>query len=177
MRERFVKARVLAALLAVCFVLDPLQPIDDAALAAGSKRALNSPACIPRATQSAAEFSMLMQTVATAWNASDALTAASCFAEDATYSAPPSGGYHGRKALYEYFGGPEGRERPMKMAWHHLVFDPEQQIGTGEYTFRYQIQTHGIVIVKIVNGLIAHWREYEVESNLDWEQFTSDNRF
>ena len=65
----------------------------------------------------------------------------------------------------------------MHMTWHNLVFDAGQQIGVGEYTFRYRIQTHGIVIVKIEHGLIAHWREYEVESNLPWEQFTAENRF
>jgi hypothetical protein len=42
----------------------------------------------------------------------------------------------------------------MHMTWHNLVFDADQQIGVGEYTFRYRIQTYGIVIVKIEHGLI-----------------------
>jgi hypothetical protein len=65
----------------------------------------------------------------------------------------------------------------MHMAWHNLIFDPAQQIGVGEYTFRYKIQTHGLVIVRIENGLIAKWREYEVESKLPWDQFTGENKF
>lgn len=65
----------------------------------------------------------------------------------------------------------------MRMTWHHLLFDPAQQIGVGEYTFRYREQTHGLFIVKILNGLISNWREYEVASELSWEQFIGDNRF
>lgn len=63
------------------------------------------------------------------------------------------------------------------MTWHHLVFDPAQQVGVGESTFRYRIQTHGLVIVKISNGLIVNWREYEVESSLPWDKFVGRNRF
>jgi len=59
----------------------------------------------------------------------------------------------------------------MHMTWHNLVFDPVTQVGAGEYTFRYEEQTHGLVIVKISGGLLANWREYEIESNLPWEQF------
>lgn len=122
-------------------------------------------------------FRLVMQTVADGWNRGEASTAASCFAENALYSAPPSSPHRGRKALYEFFGGAKGRELPMHMIWHHLIFDPGRQIGVGEYTFRYRIQTHGIAIVKISNGLILNWREYEVESVLPWEQFAGENRF
>ena len=65
----------------------------------------------------------------------------------------------------------------MHMTWHNLVFDSAQQTGVGEYTFRYQIQTHGLVIVKVSDGLIRNWREYEVESNVPWDQFIGDNKF
>lgn len=125
----------------------------------------------------AKRFQEVMQTVAKGWNNGDAKLAASCFTEDASYSAPPSRGHYGRKMLYEWFGGNTGRDLPMRMPWHHLLFDPAQQIGVGEYTFRYREQTHGLVIVKILNGLISNWREYEVASELSWEQFIGDNRF
>lgn len=65
----------------------------------------------------------------------------------------------------------------MEMSWHHLLFDPAPQIGVAEYTFRYQIQTHGLVIVRLSNGLIVNWREYEVKSTLPWDQFVAENRF
>jgi hypothetical protein len=63
------------------------------------------------------------------------------------------------------------------MTWHNLVFDPQQQIGVAEYTFRYKEQTHGLVIVKISNGLIVNWGEYEVASGRPWEKFVGENRF
>jgi hypothetical protein len=63
------------------------------------------------------------------------------------------------------------------MEWHHLLFDEANQIGVGEYTFSYDIQTHGMVIVKISNGRIANWREYEQESPASWEEFISPNTF
>lgn len=125
----------------------------------------------------ALEFGALMQTVAEGWNRGDAKLAASCFAENAIYSSPPSPAHVGRENLYVWFGGAHGRELPMSMTWHHLVFDPAQQVGVGESTFRYRIQTHGLVIVKISNGLIVNWREYEVESSLPWDKFVGRNRF
>ena len=66
---------------------------------------------------------------------------------------------------------------PMRMQWHHLLFDEGQQIGAGEYTFQYEIRTHGVVMVKLVDGRISRWREYEVESPLDWEQLAGETRF
>jgi len=64
----------------------------------------------------------------------------------------------------------------MKMQWHHLVFDEEKQIGAGEYTFEYEIRTHGVAMVQLVGGRIARWREYEVESPLDWEKLAGETR-
>jgi ketosteroid isomerase-like protein len=133
--------------------------------------------CAPATRIDVERFRSLMQMIADGWNRGDAARAASCFAEDAIYSGPPSPSRRGRKSLYEYFGGAKGRSLPMHMTWHNLVFDPAAQIGFGEYTFRYQIQTHGIVIIKLSNGLIRNWREYEVESNLPWDAFVGDNRF
>lgn len=135
------------------------------------------PSCAAATRLDKESFRQVMQTLAESWNSGDAKTAASCFTEDALYSAPPSAPHRGRKALLEYFGGTQGREFPMHMTWHHLAFDSAQQIGMGEYTFRYRVQTHGIVIVKISNGLIRNWREYEVESVLPWEQFVGENHF
>src|SRR6266545_1713306 len=104
------------------------------------------------------EFYELMETVARGWNSNDARLAADRFSEDAMYSAPPDPGIRrGRKTLFEFFGGPLGRPRPMRMTWHHLAFDENNQIGFGEYTFTYDLRTHGIVTVRVVSGLIANW--------------------
>ena len=133
--------------------------------------------CSPAGKITNQQFRGVMQTVAEGWNRGDAQLAASCFAETAVYSAPPALPRRGRKALYDFFGGSKGRDLPMHMTWHNLIFDPAQQVGVGEYTFRYKIQTHGLVIVRIEHGLITNWREYEVESNLPWDQFTAENKF
>jgi hypothetical protein len=133
--------------------------------------------CAPAGEISRERFDSVMRIISEGWNRGDARLAASCFAENAVYSAPPSPGHHGRMALYEFFGGSKGRELPMHMIWHHLVFDPVQQIGVGEYTFTYRKQTHGLVIVKMSGGLVLNWREYEVESDLPWDQWVGENRF
>jgi len=127
---------------------------------------------------SAKEFAILMSNLEKAWNANDAKLAADCFTDDAIYSSPPSPQIRqGRAALFAFFGGPGGRPRPMRMQWHNLVFDEANQLGAGEYTFSYDIQTHGMVIVKIRNGRIANWREYEVESPASWEEAIGPNKF
>lgn len=132
----------------------------------------------PAARLTSGEFKALMNRLADAWNANDARRAVELFTDDAVYSAPPSGRVRrGRDELFRFFGGPGGRPRPMRMEWHHLVFDETSQVGAGEYTFTYDIRTHGAVLVRIAGGKIANWREYEQASPLDWETFIGPNRF
>jgi len=124
------------------------------------------------------DFKALMNRLADAWNANDARRAVDLFTDDAVYSAPPSGRVRrGHDELFRFFGGPSGRPHPMRMEWHHLVFDEASQIGAGEYTFTYETRTHGTTMVRIVGGRIANWREYEQASPLDWEEFVGPNRF
>jgi hypothetical protein len=124
------------------------------------------------------QFNFLMQTVTAGWNEGNARKAADCFSEDAIYVEPPEKQlYHGRPELYEFFGGDNGTDISMKMTWHHLAFDEAAQIGFGEYTFEMHGLYHGIVVVKIEAGLIKHWREYQYRSELNWEDFTSQNPF
>ncbi len=124
------------------------------------------------------EFTKLLATLAGAWNSNNAKLAADYFTEDAKYSSPPNPRIRkGRQELFDFFGGEKGRPKPMSMLWHHIVFDESAQIGMAEYTFTYEIRTHGAVIVRIVNGKIANWREYEQESRLNWEEMTGDNWF
>ena len=132
----------------------------------------------PAGRLTAAGFGSLMNQLAEAWNANDARRAAELFTQDAVYSAPPDGRVRrGRDELLRFFGGPGGRRRPMRMEWHHLVFDETSQIGAGEYTFTYDVRTHGVVMLRIVGGRIANWREYEQASPLSWEEFVGPNRF
>jgi len=124
------------------------------------------------------EFKRLMQTVADGWNEGDARKSADCLSEDAVYVEPPEKQiYRGRVELHEFFGGDNGPDIPMKMTWHHLAFNEEEQVGFGEYTFQMHGRYHGIVVVKVKSGLIEHWREYQYRSELGWEEFTSHNPF
>lgn len=124
------------------------------------------------------EFERLMQNIAEGWNEENARKAADCFSKDAIYVEPPNKQlHHGRMELYEFFGGDGGTDLPMKMSWHHLAFNEEDQIGFGEYTFEMHRRYHGIVVVKIESGLIKGWREYQYQSELTWEEFTSRNPF
>src|ERR1700721_1104423 len=83
----------------------------------------------------------------------------------------------GRPELFEFFAGDKGRPKAVSILWHHLIFDPASQIGAGEFTFTYEVRTHGMVILRIVNGKIANWREYEIESRMNWEEMVGENRF
>lgn len=125
-----------------------------------------------------AEFKRLMQTVAEGWNEGNARKSADCFRENAVYVEPPEAQlYQGRAELYEFFGGDAGTDIPMKMTWHHMAFNEEEQTGFGEYTFEMHGRYHGIVVVKIESGLIQYWREYQYRTDLNWEAFTSHSPF
>ena len=124
------------------------------------------------------QFHHLMQTIADGWNEGNARKAADCFSEDAIYVEPPEKQlYQGRAELYEFFGGDQGTDLPMKMTWHHLAFNEAEQVGFGEYTFEMHGRYHGSVVVKVENGLIHHWREYQYQTGMTWEEFTQNNRF
>jgi SnoaL-like domain len=125
-----------------------------------------------------AQFRERMEQLADAWNRGNARAAADLFAENALYSSPPNSRIHqGREELFEWFGGVHGRPKPMRMVWHHVVFDEAQQIGAGEYTFTYMMRTHGMALIRLQNGKIANWREYEIESAQDWEVMVGKNQF
>ena len=122
------------------------------------------------------EFTTLAQTLAHAWSSGDADTAASCFTPDVVYVEPGDRQrYAGRDEVFELSGGQA--PPPMSMAWHHLVFDQERQLGCGEYTFRGRRQYHGLVIMQIRDGRISRWREYQYPSESDWADFVGDSRF
>jgi ketosteroid isomerase-like protein len=121
-------------------------------------------------------FVELMQRLATAWTTGDAATAADCFTVDAVYVEPPDRQrYAGRAELYELAGGDE--PSPMSMTWHHLAFDADRQVGFGEYTFRGRRQFHGITVVRLRDGRIHRWREYQYHDERDWAAFAGDSAF
>lgn len=124
------------------------------------------------------EFIELLQRLADGWNNGNAKQASECFTPDALYTEPPDKQYYsGREALYKFFGGDNGRPGQMQMTWHHSVFDEENQIGAGEFTFTYGDTVHGVTMIKVLDGLISNWREYWYASPLAWEAFTEKNSF
>lgn len=125
------------------------------------------------------QFEALLERLAEAWNANDAALAASLFSVDAVYSEPPDRQlYVGREALYQFFGGEQGRSSWMRMDWHHISFNQRRQTGAGEFTFAWPGgQVHGMVSIRIEAGLISRWREYFHESDLNWDAFHKDSAF
>lgn len=124
-------------------------------------------------------FKELIHTVSEGWNTNNAKRAADCFTDGAVYIEPPDRQlYISKDSLFHFFGGTQGRKNPMNMTWHHAVFEEENQVGFAEYTFKYKGRsTHGIVIIKIVDGKIDKWREYQYRSYVDWKTFIGKSAF
>lgn len=120
------------------------------------------------------QFEEVMRTIQAAWKQSDAKTAASCFSQNATFSNPPGTVRHGRTDLYEKF---QERKAPIDVEWHHLVFDPSQQIGAAEFSAHDEPLRHGVVMLRFSGGLVSSWREYDLLSNLEWRKFVGSNAF
>lgn len=133
--------------------------------------------CGPLEQMSAAQFELLLQTVRDAWLEENQEKVAGCFATAAVFSIPPSPGLLGRESLVQIFGSVHNVEPPKRIEWHHVVFDPAQQIGAVEYTIQRRLPTHGVIIIKISRGLISNWRQYAIASDLTWEKFKGMNNF
>lgn len=133
--------------------------------------------CGPLEHMSSTQFELLLQTIRTAWLEGNQERATACFSPAAIFSIPPSPGLVGRERLAKVFMPGPHKELPTRIEWHHLIFDPALQIGAVEYTVQRRIPTHGVIIIKISNGLISNWRQYAVASDLTWEKFKGMNDF
>ena len=145
--------------------------------APSSGTSTNSTTCVARDHLTSDDFAAVLKAIQEGWSEGDARKSANCFTEDAIYSSPPSREHQGRENLYKLFGGAKGPAVPMKIVWHHFLFDPVQQLGMAEYTFQYHLQTHGVVVLKFSHGLISNWREYDIASDLSWDKFVGANNF
>jgi len=133
--------------------------------------------CRKRDTVNSADFEAILKAYGDARQAGDAKKASDCFTEDALFSSPPTPAHQGRETLFQLFGGNRKDPVPVKIQWHHFVFDPKQQIGAAEFTIQIHLQTHSVAFIKFSSGLISNWREYDTASGMDWLRFTSDNSF
>jgi hypothetical protein len=58
-----------------------------------------------------------------------------------------------------------------------ISFDRATQIGFGEYTFEANRRFHGTVVVRLKDGKVSRWREYQQPSTLSWEEFAGASAF
>lgn len=123
-------------------------------------------------------FRGLLQELADAWNRGNADKAAALFTPGAIYTEPPGQQrYVGRDAIRAYFDE-TFRVAPPFMEWHTMAIDGQSGRGFAEYSFTWNGRIyHGVVVLRVVDGLISNWREYQVRTEIPWEQFTRDNWF
>jgi hypothetical protein len=115
------------------------------------------------------EFKKVLVDVAAAWARRDYTKAASFFEADVRYGDPLRYLNTGREQLRNFFENDEGFEQ--KTVWHNVIFDESQQLGAAEYTYDGTHRYHGTVLIRVKDGLITHWREYQHIDSRDWETF------
>ena len=115
------------------------------------------------------EFVALLTRMEEGWNASDRDKVIACFAEDVFYIDPLRYVRKGRDELYRFFDVPEGASE--RSTWHTIIFDEETQTGAAEYTYEEAQRYHGLVLIRVAQGLVTEWREYQHVSDLDRNAF------
>jgi len=130
---------------------------------------------------SSSRFEQMMSALAAARKEGNPAKAADLFTHGAVYSSLTAGQtYKGQEAIARWFGtklAAKGKTPKATLTWHHLFFNEADQVGAGEFTQEGNSSYHGVVVLKIENGKISHWREYRLASSLSWERFTADNQF
>jgi len=118
------------------------------------------------------EYHALMTKLAQAWSRQDTESALECFTSDAVYFEPQDVQfYHGQEQLRSYFGA---LTPGTFIVFHHLSFDESNQVGAGEFSFGLKGKSsadHGVVIVKVRDGKIASWCEYQRKGPSAFEDF------
>ena len=122
-----------------------------------------------------AEFSEMLQTLAAAWQRRDYATAVSFFAEDVKYADPLRYEFANRADLQAFFENDEGLEQ--QSVWHNILFDEARQLGVAEYTYDGTWRYHGTVWIRVQDGRITHWREYQHTDPREWDDFASGTAF
>jgi hypothetical protein len=116
-----------------------------------------------------AEFAALLDRLGVGWAAGDPEAVAAEFAENVRYGDPTRYRFESRSGLVPFFEPPPGGQ---SVVWHRWLFDEAAQSGVAEYTYEGHSRYHGAVLVVIGDdGRIAHWREWQHISGLDWDEF------
>lgn len=121
------------------------------------------------------EFVQMLENIGESWQKRDYARAAAFFAETVRYADPLNYRFDNRADLQKFFENDEGFEQ--KNTWHNIIFDESQQIGAVEYTYKGTHHYHGVALVKVANGKITHWGEYQHISQLDWQEFCAGTVF
>jgi hypothetical protein len=122
-----------------------------------------------------AEFDRLLADLADAWTRRDYRAVAARFAPGVAYADPVRYAFTSRDDLLAFFENDDGLEQSVR--FHLAIFDERRGIGAAEYTYIGNHTYHGVVLVRVREGEITHWREYQHTSPLDWAAFVGDTRF
>jgi hypothetical protein len=121
------------------------------------------------------EFVDLLQHLSSGWKERHYADIIGRFAPDVLYVDPLRYRFTDRTVLLQFFQDDAGAEQTVD--FHHVLFDEADQIGMVEYSYRGSFLYHGVVVVKMVAGLIQEWREFQHTSPLPWEQFFRESTF
>jgi SnoaL-like domain len=121
------------------------------------------------------EFNEMLKSLADAWKQRDYQSAANFFDTNVRYGDPLRYSWTDRAKLLAFFEADEGY--PQSTVWHNVLFDEDQQIGAAEYTYQGTHRYHGIVLIRIKDGKITNWREYQHIDPREWKEFISGLSF
>jgi hypothetical protein len=121
------------------------------------------------------EFREVLLKMADAWARRDYGAAVEAFAPDVDYTDPLRYSFGSRDELRKFFENDEGYTQSTR--WHTIIFDESKQTGAAEYTYKGTHRYHGLVLIKIEEGRIKQWREYQHIDPREWEEFIRATAF
>jgi hypothetical protein len=113
----------------------------------------------------------MLDALAQAWARREYAGAAAWFADHVRYADPLRYAFTSRSALLAFFENDEGR--PQRTVWHTRVFDERTQCGAAEYTYDGTHRYHGVALIRVADGRITHWREYQHLDSRPWRDFSA----
>ncbi len=122
-----------------------------------------------------AQFSALLDALADGWRARDYPAVARQFADNVQYGDPTRYMLNGRTQLLEFFSADD--DQPQNVQWHLRLFDESQQLGAAEYSYDGTLRYHGAALIRVCDGLITHWREYQHTDARVWTEFVGATSF
>ena len=116
-----------------------------------------------------AEFARMLDALADAWARRDYPAAAAWFASDVRYADPLRYAFDNRADLLAFYEADDGL--PQRTEWHLRLFDEPTQRGAAEYTYEGTHRYHGVALIRVADGRITHWREYQHVDSRSREAF------